>query len=52
VTIITAKGLKLLVRMQPAIDAAVGARLGRLQEEDCRELSRLCGTILEPDSAE
>ena len=52
VTIITAKGLKLLAKMQPEIDAATGARLGRLNEEDCRELSRLCGLILESDSAE
>jgi DNA-binding MarR family transcriptional regulator len=52
VTIITAKGLKLLARMQPEIDAMMGARLGRLNENDCRELSRLCGMILEPDSAE
>lgn len=52
VTIITAKGLKLLARMQPEIDANVGARLGRLNNQECRELSRLCGLILEPDSAE
>jgi DNA-binding MarR family transcriptional regulator len=50
-TIITAKGLKLLAKMQPDIDAAVGARLSRLNDEDCRELSRLCGAILEPASA-
>jgi DNA-binding MarR family transcriptional regulator len=49
---ITAKGLKLLARMQPEIDAAAGAHLRRLNEQDCRELSRLCGLILEPDSAE
>ncbi len=52
VTIITAKGLKLLARMQPEIDAAMDARMGRLNEEDCRQLSRLCGMIFEPDSAE
>jgi DNA-binding MarR family transcriptional regulator len=52
VTIITAKGLKLLARMQPEIDANVGARLGRLNDADYRELSRLCGIILEPDSAD
>jgi hypothetical protein len=38
--------------MQPAIDATVGARLSRLNNQECRELSRLCGLILEPDSAE
>jgi DNA-binding MarR family transcriptional regulator len=51
-TSITAKGLKLLARMQPEIDAAMGARLGRLNDEDYRELSRLCGMVLEPASAE
>jgi len=30
----------------------VGARLRTLTHEDCRELSRLCGAILEPASAE
>ena len=49
-TSITAKGLKLLAKMQPEIDAAIGARLGRLNEQDCRELSRLCGLIMEPGS--
>ena len=52
VTVITAKGLKLLARMQPEIDATVGARLNRLNNQECRDLSRLCGLILEPDSAE
>ena len=52
VTVITAKGLKLLARMQPEIDATVGARLSRLNNQECRELSRLCGLILEADSAE
>ena len=52
VTLITAKGLKLLAKMQPEIDAAMDARMGRLNEEDYRELSRLCGMIFEPDSAE
>jgi DNA-binding MarR family transcriptional regulator len=52
ITSITAKGLKLLARMQPEIDAVVGARLGTLSDEDCRELSRLCGAIMEPPSAE
>ncbi len=51
-TSITAKGLKLLAKMQPEIDAAIGACLGRLNEQDCRELSRLCGLIMEPGSAE
>ncbi len=51
-TSITAKGLKLLAKMQPQIDAAVGARLGGLNDADYRDLSRLCGLILEPGSAE
>jgi DNA-binding MarR family transcriptional regulator len=51
-TSITAKGLKLLARMQPEIDAAFSARLSRLNPEDYRQLSRLCGMILEQDLAE
>ena len=42
-TSITAKGLKLLAKMQPEIDAAMGDRLRQLNDDDCRELSRLCG---------
>src|ERR1039457_1642313 len=41
VTSITAKGLKLLARMQPEIDAAVGARLRGLTDEDDRKSTRL-----------
>ncbi len=52
VTSITAKGLRLLAKMQPGIDAAVGTRLRNLNDEDCRELSRLCEMILEPPSEE
>ncbi|MGB7554453.1 MAG: MarR family transcriptional regulator [Candidatus Korobacteraceae bacterium] len=48
VTSITAKGLKLLAKMQPQIDTAVGAHLRSLSDDDFRELSRLCGMILEP----
>ncbi len=50
-TSITAKGLKLLARMQPDIDA-LNTRLHSLTIEDCRELSRLCGLILEQSSLE
>ncbi len=46
VTSITAKGLKLLAKMQPEIDAAVGAHLHNLSDDDLRDLSRLCGMIL------
>lgn len=42
---VTAKGLKLLTRMQPEIDEVVGAHF-RLNEEDCHQLSRLCSLIL------
>jgi DNA-binding MarR family transcriptional regulator len=52
VTSITAKGLRLLARMQPEIDAAMGARLRNLNDKDCRELSRLCGIILDPATAD
>lgn len=52
VTSITAKGLRLLDRMQPEIDAVVGSRLRNLNYDDCRELSRLCGIILQPTAAE
>ena len=52
VTSITAKGLRLLDKMQPEIDAVVGGRFRLLNEEDCRELSRLCGTILEATAAD
>jgi DNA-binding MarR family transcriptional regulator len=45
VTCITAKGLKLLETMQPQIDAETSSILGRLSDEDCRELSRLCALI-------
>jgi DNA-binding MarR family transcriptional regulator len=45
VTCITAKGLKLLDSMQPQIDAETGSILGRLSDDDCRELSRLCALI-------
>jgi DNA-binding MarR family transcriptional regulator len=47
VTVITAKGLKLLDAMAPTVDAEIGNMLGQLSEQDCRELSRLCAVILE-----
>jgi len=49
VTYITAKGLKLLDTIQPRADAEVTDILGRLSDNDCRELSRLCGLILEDE---
>jgi DNA-binding MarR family transcriptional regulator len=48
---ITAKGLKLLTRMQPEIDEVVGARF-RLNAEECHQLSHLCGMILERESTD
>jgi DNA-binding MarR family transcriptional regulator len=47
VTVITAKGLKLLDAMAPTVEAEIGNMLGKLSEQDCRELSRLCAIILE-----
>ena len=49
VTCITAQGLKLLRVIQPELDARSKDRLRKLSEKDCRELSRLCGLILESD---
>jgi len=49
VTYITAKGLKLLDSIQPRVEAEVSNILGRLSDDDCRELSRLCGLILEEE---
>jgi DNA-binding MarR family transcriptional regulator len=45
VTVITAKGLKLLDAMQPRIEEETSGILTRLNEKDCRELSRLCSLI-------
>jgi DNA-binding MarR family transcriptional regulator len=47
---ITAKGLKRLQAIQPELDAQTTARLHKLSEKDCHELSRLCALIFE-DSA-
>jgi DNA-binding MarR family transcriptional regulator len=49
ITRITAKGLRLLDKMQPHIDTQTAAVLHRLNDEDCRELSRLCALIFEPE---
>jgi len=50
VTGITAKGLRLLEKMRPQIEAHTANILRRLSDQDCRELSRLCGLIFEPDA--
>src|SRR5271165_3992219 len=46
-THITAKGLKLLQAMQPELEAVTAARLAKLSDQDCHELSRLCALIFE-----
>jgi DNA-binding MarR family transcriptional regulator len=50
VTVITAKGMKLLDEMRPRIDAETRAIAGKLSDQDCRELSRLCAMIFEEES--
>lgn len=45
VTVITAKGLKLLEEMRPRIEAETGDILNKLSDKDCHELSRLCALI-------
>ena len=47
VTVITAKGLKLLEEMRPRIEVEAGDILNKLSEKDCHELSRLCALIFE-----
>jgi MarR family transcriptional regulator, 2-MHQ and catechol-resistance regulon repressor len=51
VTCITAKGIKLLDAMQPHVDTEAGNVLGRLGEDNCRELSRLCALLLDESEA-
>ena len=51
VTFITAKGLRLLNAMQPKTDAEIANVLRGMSEQECRELSRLCGLILEAEEA-
>ena len=47
VTHITAKGLKLLQTIQPELETQTTARLSKLSDQDCYELSRLCAAIFE-----
>ena len=49
VTVITAKGLKLLEEMRPQIEGEAGDILNKLSEKDCHELSRLCAMIFEDE---
>jgi len=47
VACITAKGIKLLEAMRPHVDVETRNLLCRLSDDDCRELSRLCGLIFD-----
>jgi DNA-binding MarR family transcriptional regulator len=50
ITCITAKGIRLLDKMRPQIDAQTARILRKLSDQDCLELSRLCAMIFEPES--
>jgi len=52
VTYITARGIKLLDRMRPAVEAETNHVLSRLNDQDCHELSRLCGLIFDNEQQE
>jgi DNA-binding MarR family transcriptional regulator len=49
ITCITAKGIRLLDKMRPQIDAQTSVILRKLSDQDCLELSRLCAMIFEPE---
>jgi DNA-binding MarR family transcriptional regulator len=49
ITCITAKGIRLLDKMRPQIDAQTSVILRKLSGQDCLELSRLCAMIFEPE---
>lgn len=46
---ITPKGLKLLRAIQPELESRTTARLRKLSEKDCHDLSRLCALIFEDE---
>jgi len=50
ITYITAKGIRLLDAMRPVIEAQTAALLSRFNDDDCRELSRLCALIFESET--
>jgi DNA-binding MarR family transcriptional regulator len=52
ITRITAKGLKLLEAIQPELDKLTAARLSRLTDQECHELSRLCGLIFADEACD
>ena len=47
IAVITAKGLKLLARMQPKLEAQTASCLADFSDGDLADLSRLCGLVLE-----
>ena len=47
VTCITARGIKLLDSIRPGMESETRVICGRLSDDDCRQLSRLCASILE-----
>ena len=47
ITRITPKGLKLLESIQPELEVLTAARLNRLSDKECHELSRLCALIFD-----
>ena len=50
VTYITAKGLKLLRTIHPELETQTTARLSKLSDKDCHQLSRLCAVIFEDEA--
>lgn len=50
ITYITAKGIRLLERIRPRVEAETTTILGRLSEDDCHALSRLCGLIFDHEA--
>lgn len=46
---ITPKGLKLLEAIQPELDKGTTAHLGKLSDQECHELSRLCALLFDID---
>jgi DNA-binding MarR family transcriptional regulator len=50
ITRITPKGLKLVESIQPEMEEQSTWLLGKLSEQDCHELARLCALIFEAES--
>jgi DNA-binding MarR family transcriptional regulator len=47
ITRITPKGLRLLETIQPELQAQTTRRFGRLTDQECHELSRLCAMLFD-----